>query len=81
MDKLKEDRTELVVQLDEEKRKTEDLSFRLAESSIFKEDVEVSIINVSLSFELNITFLIHYKDILDISNNSSPEIIAIAKKL
>lgn len=41
LNKLKEDRCELVVQLDEEKRKTEDITFRLAESSILKEDAEV----------------------------------------
>lgn len=42
LNKLKEDRNDLIAQLDEEKRRNEDLTFRLAESSISKEDVEVS---------------------------------------
>ncbi|KAG5865982.1 hypothetical protein JTB14_034240 [Gonioctena quinquepunctata] len=42
LNKLKEDRNELVSQLDEEKRKNEDLQFRIEESSITKEDIELS---------------------------------------
>lgn len=44
LNKLKEDRNELVAQVEDEKRKSEDLLFRLEEASITKDDIEVSIL-------------------------------------
>lgn len=58
LNKLKEDRSELVAYLDEEKRKTEDLTFRLAESSIFKEDAEVC---NNYQYEINQILVFQYK--------------------
>ncbi|KAJ8918792.1 hypothetical protein NQ315_011076 [Exocentrus adspersus] len=42
LNKLKEDRNELVAQLEDERRKNEDLLFRLEEASITKDDIEVT---------------------------------------
>ncbi|CAG9817430.1 unnamed protein product [Phaedon cochleariae] len=42
LNKLKEDREELLSQIEEEKKKNEDLQFRLEEATITKDDVETS---------------------------------------
>lgn len=56
LNKLKEDRNELVVQLEDEKRKNEDLLFRLEEASITKDDIEVN--RLIYSQKINKYFLI-----------------------
>lgn len=42
LNKLKDDRSELIAQLENEKRKNEDLLFQFEEAAITKGDVEVN---------------------------------------
>lgn len=50
--KLLEEKNALALQLEEEKRKCEDLLFRFEEESVNKDDIQVYILIVTLLFQI-----------------------------
>lgn len=58
--KLLEEKNALALQLEEEKRKCEDLLFRFEEESVNKDDIQVYILIVSVLFQPGKKYVLKY---------------------